>query len=319
MSEAGASPVQELAYTLANAVAYVGELVGRGIDPDVFAPRLSFLFCTHQDFFEEIAKYRAARALWATIMRERFHARRPESLHFRVFAGGGGSDLAQREPLNNIVRTTLKLLSGVLGGAQSATVTPYDEFFALPTEDSQRIALRTQQIVAYETGIPAVTDPLGGSYYVEALTRQVEEAALAILGEVDAAGGMVAAIERGDPQRAILDRAYRMQARAASGDKPIVGVNCFVDEGQPEVEPSVLHRASTAEVVRGQRARLAEVRRTRDGAAVARALGALRVTAEGRDNLLPPILEAVRLRATIGEITDALRQVFGEYKAAPGL
>jgi methylmalonyl-CoA mutase N-terminal domain/subunit len=147
----------------------------------------------------------------------------------------------------------------------------------------------------------------------------VEEAALAILREVDAGGGMVAAIERGDPQRAILDRAYRMQARAASGDKPIVGVNCFVDEGQPEAEPSVLHRASTAEVVRGQRARLAEVRRTRDRAAVARALGALRVAAEGRDNLLPPILESVRLRATIGEITDALRQVFGEYKAAPGL
>jgi methylmalonyl-CoA mutase, N-terminal domain len=319
MSEAGASPVQELAYTLANAIAYVAELVGRGLDADTFAPRLSFLFCTHQDFFEEIAKYRAARMLWATIMRERFGARQPESLHFRVFAGGGGSDLAQREPLNNIVRTTLKLLSGVLGGVQSATVTPYDEFFALPTEDSQRISLRTQQIVAYETGIPAVTDPLGGSYYVEALTRQVEEAALAIIREVDAAGGMVAAIERGDPQRAILERAYRVQRQAASGEKPIVGVNCFVDEAQPEAEPPVLHRASTAEVVRSQRARLAELRRTRDGAAVARALGALRAAAAGRDNLFPPVLEAVRRRATIGEITGALRQVFGEYKAAPGL
>jgi methylmalonyl-CoA mutase N-terminal domain/subunit len=319
MSEAGASPVQELAYTLANAIAYVAELVGRGLDADTFAPRLSFLFCTHQDFFEEIAKYRAARMLWATIMRERFGARQPESLHFRVFAGGGGSDLAQREPLNNIVRTTLKLLSGVLGGVQSATVTPYDEFFALPTEDSQRISLRTQQIVAYETGIPAVTDPLGGSYYVEALTRQVAEAALAIIREVDAAGGMVAAIERGDPQRAILERAYRVQRQAASGEKPIVGVNCFVDEAQPEAEPPVLHRASTAEVVRSQRARLAELRRTRDGAAVARALGALRAAAAGRDNLFPPVLEAVRRRATIGEITGALRQVFGEYKAAPGL
>ena len=319
MSEAGASPVQELAYTLANAIAYVRELVARGVEVDRFAPRLSFLFCTHQDFFEEIAKYRAARSLWATIMRERFGAQQPESLHFRVFAGGGGSDLAQREPLNNIVRTTLKLLAGVLGGVQSATVTPYDEFFALPTEDSQRISLRTQQIVAYETGIPAVTDPLGGSYYVETLTRQVEEAALAIVREVDAAGGMVAAIERGDPQRAILERAYRMQAKVATGEKPIVGVNCFVDDSQREMEPLVLHRASTAEVVRSQRERLATVRRTRDAAAVTRALGTLRTAAEGRENLFPPIVDAVRRQATIGEITGALRQVFGEYKAAAGL
>jgi methylmalonyl-CoA mutase N-terminal domain/subunit len=252
-------------------------------------------------------------------MRERFGARQPESLHFRVFAGGGGSDLAQREPLNNIVRTTLKLLSGVLGGVQSATVTPYDEFFALPTEDSQRISLRTQQIVAYETGIPAVTDPLGGSYFVEALTRQVEEAALAIIREVDAAGGMVAAIERGDPQRAILERAYRVQAKLATGEKPIVGVNCFVDDSQQAMEPPVLHRSSTAEVVRRQRERLAAIRGVRDVAAVAQALGALRVAAEGRENLFPLVLEAVRRQATIGEITGALRQVFGEYKAAPGL
>jgi methylmalonyl-CoA mutase N-terminal domain/subunit len=319
MSEAGASPVQELAYTLANAIAYVGELVARGVEVDRFAPRLSFLFCTHQDFFEEIAKYRAARSLWATIMRERFGAQQPESLHFRVFAGGGGSDLAQREPLNNIVRTTLKLLAGVLGGVQSATVTPYDEFFALPTEDSQRISLRTQQIVAYETGIPAVTDPLGGSYFVESLTRQVEEAALAIIREVEAAGGMVAAIERGDPQRAILERAYRVQAKVATGEKPIVGVNCFVDDSQRETEPPVLHRASTAEVVRNQRERLAAVRRTRDAVAVARALDTLRSAAEGRENLFPPIVDAVRRQATLGEITAALRQVFGEYKAAPGL
>jgi methylmalonyl-CoA mutase N-terminal domain/subunit len=319
MSEAGASPVQELAYTLANAIAYVGELVARGVEVDRVAPRLSFLFCTHQDFFEEIAKYRAARSLWATIMRERFGAQQPESLHFRVFAGGGGSDLAQREPLNNIVRTTLKLLAGVLGGVQSATVTPYDEFFALPTEDSQRISLRTQQIVAYETGIPAVTDPLGGSYFVESLTRQVEEAALAIIREVEAAGGMVAAIERGDPQRAILERAYRVQAKVATGEKPIVGVNCFVDDSQREMEPPVLHRASTAEVVRNQRERLATVRRTRDAAAVARALDTLRTAAEGRENLFPPIVDAVRRQATLGEITAALRQVFGEYKAAPGL
>jgi methylmalonyl-CoA mutase N-terminal domain/subunit len=319
MSEAGASPVQELAYTLANAIAYVGELVARGVEVDRFAPRLSFLFCTHQDFFEEIAKYRAARSLWATIMRERFGAQQPESLHFRVFAGGGGSDLAQREPLNNIVRTTLKLLAGVLGGVQSATVTPYDEFFALPTEDSQRISLRTQQIVAYETGIPAVTDPLGGSFFVESLTRQVEDAALAIVREVEAAGGMVAAIERGDPQRAILERAYRVQAKVATGEKPIVGVNCFVDDSQRETEPPVLHRASTAEVVRNQRERLAAVRRTRDAAAVARALDTLRSAAEGRENLFPPIVDAVRRQATLGEITAALRQVFGEYKAAPGL
>jgi methylmalonyl-CoA mutase N-terminal domain/subunit len=240
-------------------------------------------------------------------------------MHFRVFAGGGGSDLAQREPLNNIVRTTLKLLSGVLGGVQSATVTPYDEFFALPTEDSQRIALRTQQIVAYETGIPAVTDPLGGSYFLEALTRRVEEEALSIIREVDAAGGMVAAIERGDPQRAILERAYRVQAKVATGEKPIVGVNCFVDDGHQETEPPILHRASTADVVRSQRERLVAIRRTRDAGAVAYSLEALRAAAEGRDNLLPLVLDAVRRQATIGEITGALRQVFGEYKAAPGL
>jgi methylmalonyl-CoA mutase, N-terminal domain len=288
------------------------------VDADRFAGRLTFLFCTHQDFFEEIAKYRAARSLWADIMRGRFGAKRPESLHFRVFAGGGGSDLAQREPLNNIVRTTLKLLSGVLGGVQSATVTPYDEFFALPTEDSQRISLRTQQIVAYETGIPAVTDPLGGSYYVEWLTRRVEQAALAIIREIDEGGGMVAAIERGDPQRAILERAYRVQAKAATGEKPIVGVNCFVDEEQAD-PPPVLHRAETAAVVAGQRERLATVRRTRDNSAVTRSLAALRTAAEGRDNLFPLILDAVRCRTTIGEITGALRQVFREYKAAAGL
>jgi methylmalonyl-CoA mutase N-terminal domain/subunit len=318
MSEAGASPVQELAYTLADAIAYVGELVGRGIDVDRFAPRLSFLFCTHQDFFEEVAKYRAARTLWASIMRERFGARAGESLRFRVFAGGGGSDLAQREPLNNIVRTTLKLLAGVLGGVQSATVTPYDEFFALPTEESQRIALRTQQIVAYETGIPGVADPLGGSYYVEWLTREVADAASAIIREIDAGGGMVAAIERGDPQRAILERAYRIQAKIASGEKPIVGVNCFVDESQEDVQPGVLHRPSPEAVAR-QRERVAEARRRRDGAGVERALAALGKAAEGTANLFPFILEAVRCRATIGEVTNALRRVFGEYKAPAGL
>lgn len=318
MSEAGASPVQELAYTLADAIAYVEALVARGVEVDRFAPRLSFLFCTHQDFFEEIAKYRAARRLWASIMRERFGARLPESLHFRVFAGGGGSDLARREPLNNIVRTTMKLLAGVLGGVQSATVTPYDEAFALPTEDSQRIALRTQQIIAYETGVPKVTDPLGGSYFIEALTRDVERAAQTIMGQVDEGGGMVAAIERGDPQRAILERAYRTQARIASGEKPIVGVNCFADEGQADREPELLHHASPAVVAR-QRERLRTVRRRRDGARVEAALGALRRAAEGTENLFPFVLEAVRAEATIGEITRALREVFGEYKAAPGL
>jgi methylmalonyl-CoA mutase N-terminal domain/subunit len=197
-------------------------------------------------------------------------------------------------------------------------VTPYDEFFALPTEDSQRLSLRTQQILAYETGIPAVADPLGGSWYVEWLTSQVEERALAILREVDAAGGMVAAIERGDPQRAILERAYRTQARRASGDKPVVGVNCFVDETQQTAEPAALHRADPDAVAR-QRERLADVKRRRDGAAVHRALGALRAAARGTDDLFAPILEAVRRRATIGEITGALRQVFGEYKAPAGL
>jgi methylmalonyl-CoA mutase, N-terminal domain len=318
MSEAGASPVEELGYTLADAIAYVGELTGRGIDVDRFAPRLSFLFCTHQDFFEEIAKYRAARKLWAAIMRERFGARQEESLHFRVFAGGGGSDLARREPLNNVVRTTLKLLAGVLGGVQSATVTPYDEFFALPTEDSQRLSIRTQQIVAYETGIPAVADPLGGSYYVEWLTDRVVQAAAAIIRQVDEGGGMVAAIERGEPQRAILERAYRREARIASGDKPVVGVNRFVDPAERDAEPAVLHRASP-EAVAHQRERLAAVRASRGGAAVAEALDALRRAAEGTDNLFPHVLEAVRRRATIGEVTRALRQVWGEYKAAPGL
>jgi methylmalonyl-CoA mutase N-terminal domain/subunit len=317
MSEAGASPVQELAYTLADAIAYVEHLMLRGVDVDRFAPRLSFLFCTHQDFFEEIAKYRAARRLWASIMRDRFGARLAESMQFRVFAGGGGSDLARREPLNNIVRTTLKLLAGVLGGVQSATVTPFDEAFALPTEDSQRIALRTQQIVAYETGVPTVADPLGGSYLVEALTGDVERAAATLIRQIDQGGGMVAAIERGDPQRAILERAYRVQARIASGEKPIVGVNCFVDESQADEEPQVLHRAPP-EVVARQRERLAEMRRRRDGARVEAALDRLRRAAEGTENLFPFVLEAVRAQATIGEITRALREVFGEYKAPSG-
>jgi methylmalonyl-CoA mutase, N-terminal domain len=308
--EAGSDVVQELALTLKAGITYVEAVLARGIPVDEFAPRLSFHFTSGQEFFEEIAKYRAARKIWAEIMKTRFHSAKPESQLLRVFAGGNGVTLTADEPLNNIIRGTLQCLVGVLGGAQAIHVPAYDEAFAIPTEDSARIGLRTQQIVAYESGIPRSADPLGGSYYVEALTLELEKRALAFMDDLDRKGGLVACIETGYVQKLIEDRAFDREKKIQSGEKPVVGVNCFYSGKTEPIHLSVRDPG----ILERQRQALGSAKARRDEAAVQRALAALRKTAAGQENVMPSIIEAVKAYATVGEITDRLREVFGEYK-----
>jgi methylmalonyl-CoA mutase N-terminal domain/subunit len=311
--EAGSDAVQEVAFTLADGIAYVEAARARGLEVDAFAPRLSFFFNAHSHLLEEIAKFRAARRLWARVMRDRFGARDPRSLMLRFHAQTAGSTLTAQQPLNNVVRTTIEALAAVLGGAQSIHTNGYDEALALPTEESARVALRTQQILAYETGVADVVDALGGSYALEALTGEIEARAAAVIAEIDAKGGMVAAIEAGWPQREIERRAFEHQRAVESGGRVIVGVNRFADDGPTADTP--LHRLDPAlEAAQGER--LARFRAARDGAAAAAATRALAEAARGTANLLPCILQAVKARATLGEIADALRAVFGEYHPA---
>jgi methylmalonyl-CoA mutase N-terminal domain/subunit len=310
--EAGATAVQELAFTLANAIAYVEAAIRRGLDVDSFAPRLSFFFGAHTDFFEEIAKFRAARRLWARIMRERLGARDPRSWMLRFHTQTAGSTLTAQQPENNIVRVALQALSAVLGGTQSLHTNSKDEALALPSEDSVRTALRTQQIIAHECGVANTIDPLGGSYFVEELTSAIERQALDYIERIEQLGGAVSAIEKGFVQREIQESAYRYQREVESGRRTVVGVNSFVTE---ETRPAGLLRVAP-EVERAQCERLAALRGRRDGAAVVRALAALKAAAEGEDNLMPPILAAVKAKATLGEICGVLREVFGEYRAA---
>jgi methylmalonyl-CoA mutase N-terminal domain/subunit len=310
MREAGATAAQEIAFTLANGIAYVQAAVDAGLAVDAFAPRLSFFFACHLHFFEEIAKFRAARRLWATIMRERFGATDPRSLALRFHTQTGGATLTAQQPENNIVRTALEAMAAVLGGTQSLHTNSFDEALALPSEPAAKIALRTQQVLGYETGVAETVDPLGGSYYVEALTDELEGLARDLLEQVDAIGGAVAAIEAGFYQDAIHDAAYRIQRGVESGARVVVGVNRFVDE---TVKPVELQRISEEETAR-QVERLRELRASRDQAAVDRALAALEETARGTGNLLPPMRAALQLRATLGEVSDALRRVFGEYR-----
>ncbi len=308
--EAGSTAVQEVAFTLSNAIAYVQSAVDAGLAVDDFAPRLSFFFNAHNDFFEEIAKFRAARRMWAHIMKERFGAKNPRSMQLRFHTQTGGSTLTAQQPDNNIVRVTLQALAAVLGGTQSLHTNSRDEALALPTEDSARIALRTQQIIAYESGVADTVDPLGGSYYVESLTNSVEERAWQYIDYIDQLGGAVAAIEQGYMQQEIHKAAYDMQRAIERGDEVVVGVNKFkVDH---EVEPDLLR--VNPRLGEEQARRLAKLREDRSAAEYTDALEKLRSAAGESANLMPYIVDAVRKYATIGEICNVLRSVFGEYQ-----
>jgi methylmalonyl-CoA mutase N-terminal domain/subunit len=311
--EAGSDAVQEVAFTLADGIAYVDAARAAGLNVDAFAPRLSFFFNAHSNLIEEVAKFRAARRLWARIMHERFGARDPRAQMLRFHAQTAGSTLTAEQPLNNIVRTTIEALAAVLGGAQSLHTNGYDEALALPTEASARVALRTQQIIADESGVASVVDPVGGAFAIEALTSEIEARAAALIAEIDRRGGMLAAIEAGFPQREIERRALEHQRAVETGERVVVGVNKFVDEAH--AGPPPLHRLDPA-LEAAQVARVAETRAKRDGSKTRAALDALSQSARGTDNLMPPILAAVKARATLGEIADVLRNTFGEYRPA---
>jgi len=309
--EAGATAVQEVAFTLANGIAYVEAALEAGLAVDEFAPRLSFFFNAHNHLFEEVAKFRAARRLWARIMKERFGARDPRSMMLRFHTQTAGCTLTAQQPLNNIVRVTLQTLAATLGGTQSLHTNSFDEAWALPSQQAATVALRTQQIVAYESGIADTPDPLGGSYFVEALTDEIESRAEALIAEVDRLGGAVAAIEQGFIQKAISESAYAYQKAVESGEKTVVGVNRFPMEEKLSID---LLRVDEA-VQQEQIERLKRLRAERDNAAVKRALAELEKAARGTDNLLYPMKEALRHYATLGEVCGVLRRVFGEYRA----
>ncbi len=310
--EAGATAVQEVAFTLANGIAYVQAALEAGLEVDEFAPRLSFFFNAHNHLFEEIAKFRAARRVWARIVQERFGAKNPKSMMLRFHTQTAGCTLTAQQPLNNIVRVTIQTLAATLGGTQSLHTNSYDEALALPSEQAATVALRTQQIAAYEAGIPDTPDPLGGSYYVEALTDEIADRVEALIAEIDALGGAVAAIEQGFVQRAISDSAYTYQLAVEQGEKPVVGVNIF--QMEEEELPGEILRVDES-VQQAQIERLQRLRAGRDNAAVQRALETLRQAVQGEDNLLYPMKEALRHYATLGEVMGVLRQVLGEYRA----
>jgi methylmalonyl-CoA mutase, N-terminal domain len=312
--EAGSTAQQELAFTLKDGLTYVQQAVDRGLDVDDFAPRLSFFFNAQIDFFEEIAKYRAARRIWARELRETFGARSPKSWLMRFHTQTAGVSLTAQQPLNNVVRTAIEALAGVLGGTQSLHTNSYDEALALPTEEAVRVALRTQQVIAHETGVANTIDPLGGSYFIEALTDEMEQAAYSYFRRIDELGGMVAAVKRGFPQREIAEASYQLQREIDARERIVVGVNAYT-EG--DGEPMELLRIDPA-LERKQIARVQAVRGRRDGAAVERALAELREAAAIEDrNLMPNLLDCARVHATEGEIVEALQQVFGTYRETP--
>jgi methylmalonyl-CoA mutase, N-terminal domain len=306
--EAGSTAAQELAFTLRDGVEYVQWCVDAGMDVDAFAPRLSFFFNSHSDFFEEIAKFRAARRIWSGVMRDRFHAKNPRSWMCRFHTQTAGVSLTAQQPYNNVVRTALQALAAVLGGTQSLHTNSLDEALALPTEEAVTIALRTQQVIAHESGVVNTADPLAGSYFVEKLTNDIEADALEYFRKIDAMGGMVVAVERGFPQREIQEAAFQFQRAVERKDKVIVGVNDYVMDEKPH---PILYIDES--VSREQMARVTDLRKTRDREAVRQALGRLQVVARGDGNLMYPILEAARAYATLGEMCDALREVWGEY------
>ncbi len=308
--DAGANALQELAFTLADGITYVERCRERGLDLDRIGRRLSFFFYTHMDLFEEVAKYRAGRRLWARIMGDRFGITDPKSMLFRVGVVCGGSSLTAQQPQNNIVRVAYEALAAVLGGVQSIFTCAWDEALTLPSQETAELALRTQQVLAYETGVPSVADPLGGSWYVEELTDRYEREAERLIAQIDERGGMVACIESGWVQSEISAEAYRQQRLIESGERPIVGVNVFQRPG--EVQDVEYYQTSQDDLAR-QRERLDRVRAERDDAAVAKTLEALQDGARGDANLMPHLIDCVQAYCTVGEITDALRGVFGEF------
>jgi len=309
--EAGSTALQELAFTLRDGIEYVQYAINHGMDVDEFAPRLSFFFNSHNDFFEEIAKYRAARRIWQKVMRERFNAKNPRSWMLRFHTQTAGVSLTAQQPLNNIVRVAIQALAGVLGGTQSLHTDAYDEALALPSDEAALIALRTQQIIAHESGVANTMDPLGGSYFIEKLTREMEEGAFEYFRKIDDFGGMIEAIDAGFPQREIQESSYQYQLAVESKDKIIVGVNDYVMEEEPTEIPLLQIDESVGEL---QRERLSKLRRERDGARVEASLKALADGAREGKNTMPLLLECTRAYATLGEMCDALRPIYGEYR-----
>jgi methylmalonyl-CoA mutase, N-terminal domain len=311
--EAGATAAQELAFTLRDGIEYVQYGVEAGLDVDTFAPRISFFFNAHSDFFEEIAKYRAARRIWARVMRERFNATNPRSWQLRFHTQTAGVSLTAQQPYNNVVRTALQAMAAVLGGTQSLHTNSLDEALALPTSEAATLALRTQQIVAHESGVTSTVDPFGGSYFVEALTVDLEREALAYIDTIDRMGGMVAAVERGYPQAEVSESAYRFQRAVEEREQVIVGANEYVTEEEKPIQILYIDQSAGER----QLAKLAAVKQRRDSDRVRRTLDALRDGACGTANTMPLLLDAARAYATIGEMCDALRDVWGEYEETP--
>jgi len=311
--EAGSTALQELAFTLRDGIEYVQWGVDAGLDVDTFVPRMSFFFNAHSDFFEEIAKYRAARNLWARVMRDRFGAQSDRSLKLRFHTQTAGVSLTAQQPYNNVVRTALQALSGVLGGTQSLHTNSLDEALALPTEEAATLALRTQQVLAFESGLTSDVDPFGGSYFVEKLTREMEDGAMAYFDQIDRMGGMVEAIEQGFPQREVAESSYRFQQAFERHDKVVVGVNDFVQAHEPPIRILYIDEGAGER----QLAKLQALRASRDTERVQQTLAAMKSAAAGTENLMPRILDAVRAYATLGEMCDALRDVWGEYEETP--
>jgi methylmalonyl-CoA mutase N-terminal domain/subunit len=311
--EAGATAAQELAFTLRDGIEYVQYGIDAGLDVDDFAPRISFFFNSHSDFFEEIAKFRAARQIWAEVMRDRFKAKDPRSWKLRFHTQTAGVSLTAQQPYNNVVRTALQALAAVMGGTNSLHTNSLDEALALPTAAAATLALRTQQIIAHESGVPNVVDPLGGSYFVERLTLDMEREAKRYFEIIDGMGGMVEAIEQGFPMKEIAEASYRFQQAVETRDKIIVGVNDFVQEDDTRI-PILYIDETTGD---RQIARLQELRKTRDNDEVRRTLEALKETARATGNTMYPLMDCVRAYATIGEMCDALREVWGEYEEVP--
>src|SRR5215211_3320175 len=311
--EAGSTAQQELAFTLKDGFTYVEHALERGLDVDEFAPRLSFFFNAHIDFFEEIAKYRAARRIWARELRDTYGARDERSLLMRFHSQTAGVSLTAQQPLNNVVRTAVEALAAVLGGTQSLHTNSYDEALALPTEEAVRVALRTQQIIAHETGVTNTIDPLGGSYFVEALTDRMEQAAYEYFAKIDELGGMVEAIKQHYPQREIAEASFRLQEEIERGERIVVGVNRYQQEGEPPLQILRI----PPELERKQIDRVKAVRARRDGAAAERALAGLRDAAAGERNLMESLLDAARAHCTEGEIVESLQRVFGTYTETP--
>jgi methylmalonyl-CoA mutase N-terminal domain/subunit len=310
MREAGCTATQEIAFTIADGIAYVEAAIEAGLDVDDFAPRLSFFFACHMNFFEEVAKFRAARRLWAKVMKERFGAQNPRSMMLRFHTQTGGATLTAQQPETNVVRTALEALAAVLGGTQSLHTNSYDEALSLPTERAATIALRTQQIIGYEAGVADTADPLGGAWFVESLTDELEKRAEALLKEVDERGGAVDAIEAGWMKQQIEDSAYKVAKGIESSERTVVGVNRFVSESEEPIEIYSLD----PDLEKEQLARLADLKENRDEAAVERALKDLESATRGKDNLLYPMKHALSLYATLGEVSEVLRGVFGEYE-----